>query len=217
MQAEQRNDPLYSPVPRHRSQRQGYGGNAQQFIVKNTENSGIYTIGTKASNAGKYIDVYEHKTADGTNVCQWTYYGNPNQQWQFEKVNSESQQPQEEQPSTQEPAEDPQPTEPTEDPQPVVTESGLELGYTVNSWGSGYQASLKVTNNTGAAVSTWTLKLNKNQVNIGSSWNVNVDEDGDFYVITPVDWNANIANGQSIEFGFIGNGQAADKIDYTFE
>ena len=93
----------------------------------------------------------------------------------------------------------------------------MELGYSVNSWGSGYQASIKVTNNTGNAVNTWTLKLNKNQVNIASSWNVNIAEDGDYYVITPVEWNAALENGQSAEFGFLGSGQTPDAIDYTFE
>ena len=196
---------------------QGYGGDAQQFIVKNTDNSGIYTIGTKASNASKYLDVYEHKTADGTNVCQWSYYGNPNQQWQFEKVGGQAQEeqqnPQQDEPQQEPSQEEPQPS--GEEPAPSA--NGMELSYSINGWGSGYQASIKVTNSTGSAVNTWKLKLNKNQVNIASSWNVNVSEDGDYYVITPVEWNAALANGQSIEFGFLGSGQTPDAIDYTFE
>jgi endo-1,4-beta-xylanase len=179
----------------------GYAGNAQQFIVKNTNKSGIYTIATKASNGTKYVDVYEHKTADGTNVCQWTYYGNPNQQWQFEKVNGGSQA----QPTpTPTPAPTAKPT-PTPAPQPS-TESGLTAKATVNSWGSGYTASIKVSNNTGKTVNGWTLKLKKSEVKMDSSWNVNVKESGDSYVLTPVDWNSSIPNGGSVEFGFNGSG-----------
>lgn len=65
----------------------GYSGDAQKFVVKKTNNSGIYTIVTKASSGTKAVDVYNHGKTDGTNVCQWKLYGNPNQQWQFEKVN----------------------------------------------------------------------------------------------------------------------------------
>ncbi|WP_050008100.1 endo-1,4-beta-xylanase [Butyrivibrio sp. WCE2006] len=212
---------------------QGYGGDAQKFIVRKTDNDGIYTIATKASNGTKNLDVYEHKTTDGTNVCQWTYYGNPNQQWQFEKTgddenqgnnagqgNSENQNPEPENPAPEpvnpEPA-DPESEPAPEDPQPQIPSTdGLALDYSINSWGSGYQVSFKVSNNTGADVNAWTLKLSKSDITIGSSWNINVTEDGDYYVITPVDWNAYISNGQSIEFGVLGDGTIGNTIGYSF-
>ncbi|SFC49325.1 endo-1,4-beta-xylanase [Butyrivibrio sp. YAB3001] len=196
---------------------QGYGGNAQQFIVKKTANSGIYTIGTKASNATKFLDCYEKKTSDGTNVVQWTYNGNPNQQWQFEKVDGNAQQ-QDPKPT---PTPDPEPTptpEPEPEPAPIVVEgSGLELDYTINNWGSGYQVTYKISNNTGSTVDGWTLKVNKDQVNLDSCWNVNVTTSDNYYVITPVDWNKTIANGSSVEFGSIGVGQAGDSFEYVLE
>ena len=204
---------------------QAYGGNAQKFVVKNTSNSGYYTIATKASNESKYLDIYEKKTADGTNVCQWTYNGGLNQQWQFEKVDAgQSQDPQPTpQPTpdpepTPEPTPDPEPTpEPTPTPDPAPATSGLDLNYTINSWGSGYQVSFKISNSTGSNVDGWTLKVNKNQVNLDSCWNVNVTTSGDYYVITPVDWNKTIANGASIEFGAIGVGQVGDSFEYVLE
>ncbi len=184
---------------------QGYGGDAQKFVVKNTNNGGIYTIGTKVSNAVRYIDVYQHKTADGTNVCQWLYYGNPNQQWQFEPVRDAqpgqggNQQEQPQQGSgSQEQA------------------KGLVLTTSINNWGSGYQVSYKVTNNTGSAVNSWTLKIPTDQVKIDSSWNVNVTVQGGNYVITPVNWNSHIENGQSIEFGSCGTGSIGTTIGYSF-
>ncbi|MCR5558637.1 MAG: family 43 glycosylhydrolase [Butyrivibrio sp.] len=210
---------------------QGYGGNAQQFTVKSTANNGIYTIGTKASGATKYLDVYEHKSADGTNVCQWTYNGNPNQQWQFEKVDGQqSQQPAEdpqpatdpepEQPDTPvdpEPVQEPEQPDKPADPEPVAEPAdgtGVILTSTVNSWGSGYTISFKVTNNGNQQVKSWTLKLKSSDIDIASSWNVNVKEDGDYIVITPVEWNSVLEPGQSAEFGMIGNGAPSDSIAY---
>ncbi len=198
---------------------QGYGGNAQKFVVKSTNNSGIYTIATKCSNEVRYLDVSGHKTADGTNVIQYRYNGNENQQWQFEKVgqtqptNPEPTQPSDPDPIVVEP--DPEPV--VVDPDPVVVVSGLELEYNINSWGSGYQVGYKIVNNTGAAVDGWTLKVNKSQINIDSSWNVNVKTEGNYYVITPVDWNKTIANGASVEFGSIGVGQVGSSFDYVLE
>ncbi|SFO09863.1 endo-1,4-beta-xylanase [Pseudobutyrivibrio sp. UC1225] len=183
-----------------------YAHDPQQFIVKNTNKSGVYTIATKTSNGSKYVDVYEHKTADGTNVCQWTYYGNPNQQWQFEKVNGGSQA----QPT---PTPQPQPTPtPTPAPTQAPAESGLKATVTINSWGSGYTASVKVSNNTGKTVNGWTVKLKKSEVKMDSSWSANVKESGDYYVITPMDWNKTLANGQSAEFGFNGTGSVSNNV-----
>ncbi len=176
-----------------------YAHDPQQFIVKNTKKSGVYTIATKVSNAVRYIDVYEHKKTDGTNVCQWLYYGNPNQEWIFEAVK--------EQPSAQ--PSNPQPSNPQ--PQPAA-ESGLTAKATINSWGSGYTANIKISNNTGKNVNGWTLKLKKSEVKMDSSWNVNVKESGDYYVITPADWNSSINNGGSVEFGFNGSGSVSSNL-----
>lgn len=202
----------------------GYSGDAQKFLVKNTGTNGVYTIATKASDKVRYLDVYEHRTADGSNVCQWLYYGNPNQQWQFEAINDQpSQDPEPVQPDPEPVVEEPDPIvvepdpEPTPNPDPVVVSSGLELTYSINNWGSGYQISYKISNNTGSTVNGWTLKVNKNQVNIDSSWNVNVTTSGNYYVITPVDWNKTICDGSSIEFGSTGNGMIGNSFDYILE
>ena len=186
-----------------------YAHDPQQFIVKNTKTNGVYTIATKVSNAVRYVDVYQHKKTDGTNVCQWLYYGNPNQEWIFEPVNNQSQGSQPaSQPSNPEPS-NPKPSQPA--PQPSAS-TGLKAEATINSWGSGYTASIKVSNNTGNTVNGWTLKLKKSEVKMDSSWNVKVTESGDYYVITPVDWNSSIANGGSIEFGFNGSGSVSNNL-----
>lgn len=59
--------------------------------------------------------------------------------------------------------------------------------------------------------------IRKDQVNIDSSWCVNITEEGDYYVITPLSWNTRIENGQTIEFGLIGVGSIGDSIYVTVE
>lgn len=63
-----------------------WGGDAQRFIVSETEIKGIYTIATKASNGTKYLDVANRSTADSANVQQYTFNGGTNQLWVFEAV-----------------------------------------------------------------------------------------------------------------------------------
>lgn len=194
-----------------------YAGNPQKFQAKTTSANGVYTIVTKASNGTKALDVYNHGKEDGTNVCQWTFYGNPNQQWQFEKINDTTT------PGTTEnnnnnnnnnnQTQQPEQTQPQ---QPTTPASSMTLEKTVNSWGSGYTANFKVVNNTGAQVNTWTLKLKKSEIKIESSWNVDIKTSGDYYVITPLSWNASIPNKGSIEFGVVGSGSLGN-LNYSFQ
>lgn len=95
--------------------------------------------------------------------------------------------------------------------------SGLKLDYNISSWGSAYQVGFKITNNSNTSVSTWTLKLKKSEVKITTKWNVNINESGDYYVITPTSWNANIPKGGSVEFGMQGSGSIGTTLNYTLE
>lgn len=60
---------------------------AQKFKIKALGN-GTYAILTKVSSDAKGLDVYNFGTSDGSNVCQWTYYGNSCQIWVFESCNN---------------------------------------------------------------------------------------------------------------------------------
>ena len=115
------------------------------------------------------------------------------------------------------PTEPTQPTKPTEPTKPSTpTESGeLKVGYNINDWGSGSVVNFKVTNDSSSDVNGWTLKLKKNSLNISSSWNVNIKESGDSYIITPVSWNSFIPKGGSVEFGVQGNGSIGKTLDCT--
>lgn len=59
--------------------------NAQRFKAVKIGNSNAYGIVTKISSGKKALDVYNWSKSDEANVCQWSYYGNANQQWIFEK------------------------------------------------------------------------------------------------------------------------------------
>jgi len=64
-----------------------YSNDAQKFSIKSSSTSGAYSVATMVSNQTKVLDDANFGTADGTNVCQWTYGGKNNQLWVFEKAN----------------------------------------------------------------------------------------------------------------------------------
>ena len=91
--------------------------------------------------------------------------------------------------------------------------TNLTTEYTINNWGSGYQVIIKVKNDTTKRADSWTLNVNKNDVGIDSSWNVKIKEDGNYYVITPMEWNSVIEPGQAVEFGIQGSSHIGSKVE----
>ncbi|NBW87705.1 MAG: hypothetical protein EBR23_13000, partial [Planctomycetia bacterium] len=77
------------------------------------------------------------------------------------------------------------------------------VGYaTVNDWGSGLQADLKLTNDTQATLTDWQLTFNYSR-SIDSIWNAQiVSRTGSQYVIKGFDWNRTLAVGASQGVGF---------------
>ena len=176
-----------------------YSGKPQQFMIKSTSKDGRYIIATKCSDLTKVLDDYNLETADGTNVCQWKYNGNANQQWIFE-------------PAINNPENIEDKVE--EDEIENIDKKELGLEYNISDWGSAYQVNFKVINNTLSDINNWTLKIKKTDINIGSSWNVNVKEDSDYYIITPMSYNSAISKGNSIEFVIQGSGKIEKDISY---
>ena len=72
-------------------------------------------------------------------------------------------------------------------------------------------------NDSNTKVNGWTVKVKKNDVKIDSSWCVDITEDGDYYVIKPMSWNASIEAGASVDFGIQGSGKIGKKIDVTVQ
>ncbi len=106
--------------------------------------------------------------------------------------------------------------EPVVTPPPVV-ETGVKASYKENSWNDGYQLNFTVTNSSGKTINSWKVKVKKSDINVSQSWCVNVSQEGDYYVFTPMSYNSTLANGQSTEFGMIGRGQVGSSISYTVE
>ena len=92
----------------------------------------------------------------------------------------------------------------------------MKLTHNTRTWPGGYQTNFTDTNSSGNTVNSWKLKIKKNGINITQSWCVNIQQQGDYYVITPMSWNSTLGNGQSATFGIIGSGEPG-QIDYVFE
>ncbi|ORX42742.1 Arabinanase/levansucrase/invertase [Piromyces finnis] len=67
-----------------------YGHDAQQFMILKSSVEGAYSITSRVSFQDKGIDIEGARTADGTNVLQWTSEGRANQLWAFEKADDVS-------------------------------------------------------------------------------------------------------------------------------
>ena len=87
-----------------------------------------------------------------------------------------------------------------------VAATGLSCSYVVtNSWGTGYTGAVRVTNNGTSAISSWSASWQFSGANrITSTWNANVSGSNP-YSANNLNWNGNIAVGQTVEFGFQGN------------
>jgi chitinase len=76
--------------------------------------------------------------------------------------------------------------------------------YTVDQdWGSGFQASLRLDNQDPTAVNNWQVSFDY-AANISSIWNAQiVSRTGIRYVVRNAGWNANLAAGSAVSFGFV--------------
>jgi expansin len=125
------------------------------------------------------------------------------------------------------PAEDPSNNTPVVEPviEPVVeaiptdvpgnpeltTEASNDLPVDVSfslldDWGSGFQGSISITNTSGSNIDSWNLEFDfPNQIN--NIWDAAIEEnENGSYVITHTAWNREIAAGETITFGFTGDG-----------
>nr|WP_297939625.1 cellulose binding domain-containing protein [uncultured Lachnoclostridium sp.] len=75
--------------------------------------------------------------------------------------------------------------------------------------------------NTSAAVPDLTLTSNisswSNGFTISNIWCAEVEETDEYYVITPMTWNSNLAAGSFTSFGIQGVGAIADDFEYVIE
>ncbi|WP_460545838.1 lytic polysaccharide monooxygenase [Glycomyces halotolerans] len=106
---------------------------------------------------------------------------------------------------------EPDPTEPDPTEPDPTDPSDAECTATasVNSWGSGATVTITVTNNGASALNDWMIHWMwppDSGITVTNSWNAELSGQGDMQMAGPVDWNASVAAGQSIDFGFNVNG-----------
>jgi len=84
----------------------------------------------------------------------------------------------------------------------TTTTASAACVYTVNnSWGSGFTASIRVTNDTAATVNGWQVNWNYARNSVTSAWNAQLSGT---YSATNLAWNGRLNPGQSAEFGVQG-------------
>ncbi|WP_432799674.1 glycosyl hydrolase family 18 protein [Poriferisphaera sp. WC338] len=101
------------------------------------------------------------------------------------------------------------------------SDSGTDVGEDVNpavalsvdsNWGSGFNASLTVTNTTDGPIDAWTVEFTlPDGISIDSLWNGTYESLGEGrYSVSNVDWNGGLAVGSSVTIGFGGSGDASN-------
>ncbi|MEV5823421.1 cellulose binding domain-containing protein [Micromonospora haikouensis] len=102
----------------------------------------------------------------------------------------------------------PPPTTPPASPTPTPTVTppagtGPRVAYTMNSWGSGFTASIDITNTGTSAINGWTLAFTlPSGQSITSGWNATYSPSSGQVSARNVDYNAAIAPGATINIGF---------------
>ena len=81
----------------------------------------------------------------------------------------------------------------------------LNVTFTITSdWGTGYNAEIKVENQSPAPVNDWTLEFDL-LATIDVLWNGNLTTNGNHHVVTDAGWNQTIATQASVSIGFGGS------------
>lgn len=83
-----------------------------------------------------------------------------------------------------------------------------------NSWGAGFNAAIRITNDGASATNGWQVNWAYTKNTVASSWNAQLSGN---YTATNLDWNGTLQPGQSAEFGLQGltNGGAIETPKVT--
>jgi poly(hydroxyalkanoate) depolymerase family esterase len=116
------------------------------------------------------------------------------------------------------------PTPTTSTPQPPTTPPTSEppsgacrAGYTANTWGNGFTANVTVTNTSASAVNGWTVQWGwSGNQQVTNAWNATVSQAGAQVTARNVSYNATIAAGASVTFGFQGTYSGTNQAPTQF-
>jgi len=79
-----------------------------------------------------------------------------------------------------------------------------------SDWGSGYEGKYTITNGTTAAISGWKVEVDvPSGTSIGTYWDSLLTKSGQHATFTNRDYNATVAAGASVTFGFVASGSGA--------
>lgn len=92
----------------------------------------------------------------------------------------------------------------------AVAAEGCLVEYTVvNEWSGGFQAEVEVTN-LGDPVSSWAVGWTfASGQGVSQAWNAEVTQSGSQVTAGNVSWNGGLGTGQSVGFGFVGEGSSS--------
>ena len=98
----------------------------------------------------------------------------------------------------------------------VLMAGGIAVDYAVASrWGSGFQAGMTIRNGGTTGLASWTLGFDS-AATITSVWDAQVvSHVGKHYVLQSAGWNAAIAPGGSVAFGYIASASDAEPTNET--
>jgi endoglucanase len=111
---------------------------------------------------------------------------------------------------------------PSASPSPSASASGASGGcvatYTLtNSWSGGFQGSITIANQGAATINGWTIKWTfPGDQKITQLWNAGYTQTGEQVTATNLSYNAAIAPGGSVNFGFTGTFTNSDASPGTF-
>lgn len=104
-----------------------------------------------------------------------------------------------------------------------VFSDNYSVEYILNSdWGTGFVGTINITNTSDKVIEDWLLEIEFDR-NITNIWNANISfRDNEKYTIKNAGYNSNIEVGQTVSFGFCGDGGCSnDKINnsalYTYD
>ncbi|APC36034.1 cellulose 1,4-beta-cellobiosidase [Nocardiopsis dassonvillei] len=101
-------------------------------------------------------------------------------------------------------------------PAPASAAAGCEVDYQLNDWGSGFTASVEITN-LGDAVNGWTLEWDfAGNQRITNSWNGTVTQSGQSVSATDAGYNGAIATDGTATFGFQATYSGANAVPAEF-
>ncbi|MFY1632620.1 glycoside hydrolase family 3 N-terminal domain-containing protein [Solwaraspora sp. WMMB335] len=101
----------------------------------------------------------------------------------------------------------PTPTPPPASPTPTPTgATGCRVGYTTNDWNDGFTATVTITNRAADPVDGWELRFDlAGGQRVTQAWSARVTQTGAQVSARNESWNARIAPGASVSFGFNGS------------